>query len=240
MLEIYNEKFTVRTWDVDAKDHLSMAAAFNWCQEIAGIHADKLGVGVDFMREHKVAWILSRMSLELERRPGWQEEIECRTWPSGSERLLVWRNYEMADSKGIFGHGRSAWLILDTEKLRPLRPEKWIEKLPHSDKACALEGACQSIDAQEGLAQVSTRRAAYSDIDYNAHVNNARYIQWIQDLFSLEELATWPRMRCDINYLGQTLEGEEVDLFKGPVGKVWHIEGLQHKTGKPSFRAVFS
>ncbi len=194
MLEIYEEDFIVRTWDVDAYDGLTLAAAFNYCQEIAGIHASKLGVGLEAMQKDGVAWILSRMSLELSRRPGWGTSIKCRTWPCGADRLLVFRDYELSDKNGVFARGRSAWLILNMETKRLLRPGAWLEKLPENKGRIALADGAPSLKIPEpdssNLEKSFKRRASYSDLDYNGHVNNSRYIQWAQDCFKLEELAS--------------------------------------------------
>lgn len=235
MNEIHEETFTVRTWDVDGCDGLSMAAAFNYCQEIAGIHANELGVGMDSMREKGAAWILSRMSLELSRRPGWGKTLRCRTWPRGAERLFVYRDYEIEDDAGIFARGRSAWLVLDIAKKRPLRPESWIESLPLNANRAALDGGASAVGELVDSAPCGERRAAYSDIDYNKHVNNARYIQWVQDCLSFDELSSWPAMRCDINYLSEVKEGELIALHRAPSSGGWAVEG--RKGEAPAFRA---
>ena len=59
---VREEPFTVCTWDVDQADRLTMAAAFDFCQEVAGNHARALGVGAEILRDKGFAWVLSRMS----------------------------------------------------------------------------------------------------------------------------------------------------------------------------------
>jgi hypothetical protein len=67
--------------------------------------------------------------------------------------------------------------------------------------------------AREDLIKTGERRAVYSDIDFYGHVNNVRYIQWIQDMVDPGILDTADQIRLDINYVNEVLPGETVELW---------------------------
>ncbi len=75
-------------------------------------------------------------------------------------------------------------------------------------------------------------------------MNNARYVQWIQDVLPSEALEGVDSYRFDIDYLSETKADEVVDLAVGLVpegaGRIWSIEGKKKDAPKPSFRAQFS
>lgn len=168
-----DETFKVCTWDVDQSDKLKMSAAFNFCQEVAGNHARTLGVGAEVLREKGFAWVLSRMSLSLEERPGWGTNIVARTWPRGTDRLFAIRDYQLMTPEGrIFARGRSAWILFNTTSLRPQRVEALGVEIPDNPGMDALPDGAKSVEARTGLVARGDRRAGYSDIDYNGHVNN--------------------------------------------------------------------
>jgi len=244
---IHEETFKVRTWDVDRSDRLSMAAVYNYCQEVAGNHATALGVGMAYMQANGIVWILARMSAALETRPPSGAELIVRTWPRGTDRLFAIRDYELVDTAGaVLGRGRSAWMVVDAASFRPRRPEAVAEGLPTNEGRDSLADGALAIKAAEGLAVVARRSVAYSDIDYNNHMNNARYAQWIQDAVDPEALATADSMRLDINYLAEMKPGSAADILVGGPSDLdgwqarYDVEGRSVPDGQATFRARLS
>ncbi len=238
---VWQEEFTMRFWDVDKTDRLTLSGTVDFFQEAAIAHAEHLGVGKIILDQKKQAWILSRMSVFIERRPVKDETILVRTWPRGPEKLFVLRDFDFRDKDdNAIVRGRSAWLVLDMEKHRPLRPQPIVEGMPLNEGMDALPDGAQGIDAEDGLIKTYDRRAGYSDIDYNGHVNNARYIQWIQDAIEPDILYNARQMRLDINYLSEVKPGETIGIWSGPVrGKTGTlaVEGKNPDSDVSSFRA---
>jgi acyl-ACP thioesterase len=223
---IFSEKRSVGFGDIDRSDTLTVASAFDFFQDAAISHAEILGVGRDVMKMTGQVWILSRMSVFMERRPRFGEAITVRTWPRGTHKLFAVRDYDIqgADGKAAI-RGRSGWLILDLEKRRPLRPQALMEPLPLNEGLDSLPGISTANESPPGLrpefesaspVKTVSRKACYSDIDYNGHMNNTRYIQWIQDLFEPEILENARSLRLDINYLLEVLPGETLELLFMP------------------------
>jgi acyl-ACP thioesterase len=248
MSDQHAETFILRTWDVDRADRLNPAALANFFQEAAGDHAEELGVGLEPMRAEGLGWILSRLSYTLSRRPGRGETLTVRTWPHGTDRLFAVRDYEVLDAAGArIGAGRSGWLVVDLASLRPKRPEAVTAGLPRNAERAALPDGIGPLAARADLAPAGTRRAAYTDLDYNGHVNNARYLQWAQDALAASDLEAAAGFRVDVNYLAEVKLGQSIELFaaalpaepSGSSGRDrsgWQVEG-RHAAGAPAFRA---
>jgi hypothetical protein len=92
-----------------------------------------------------------------------------------------------------------------------------VDALPHNTGRDAFPAGCVGLDQREGLEKISERSALYSDIDFYGHANNARYIQWIQDVTDMEALTKASQIRLDINYLSEVLPGETVELWAAPI-----------------------
>lgn len=239
MLDFWEETFPVRFKDVDPSDRLTLAAAFDYFQEAAINHAEQLGVGRGAMAQTGQVWILSRISAVLERRPTYREPITVRSWPRGWEKLFALREYDIRDASNTpIARGSSGWLILDREKRRPLRPQSVMASLPLNRDLDTLPGGAAALETRDNLSKTGERRALYSDIDYNGHVNNTRYIRWIQDILEPEMLEQASQMRLDINYLGEIKGGEVTELWTSPLGSS-HIafEGRRQSGGQAVFRA---
>jgi acyl-ACP thioesterase len=163
-------------------------------------------------------WILSRISVYLIRRPKFKETVTVRSWPRSWEKLFAIRDYDIRDEAGgALVRGRSGWLILDMEKRRPLRVQQVVESLPPNEGINAFSASAPGLEGRDNLSLAGERRALYSDIDYNGHLNNTRYIQWVQDITDPELLESAPSMRLDINYMSEVKPGEGVELWAGPI-----------------------
>jgi acyl-ACP thioesterase len=216
-MDVIQEKFRLRFSAVDPSDRLSLAATLDLFQEIASDHAEDLGVGREAMSVTGQVWILSRISVQWDRRPKWRDPLTLRSWPRGSDKLFALRDYDIRDEEDRpLVRGRSGWIILDREKRRPLRPQAIMEQLPRNEGLDALPDGPVSLSFPEGngsAVKAGERRALYSDIDYNGHVNNTRYIEWIQDIAEPGVLERAARMRLDVNYLSEVKLGGTVELW---------------------------
>ena len=216
-MDIWQEEAVLRFGSVDKSDRLTLGAVFAFLQEAAISHAFVLGTGREALAENGQAWVLSRISVFVRKRPKYGEKVTIRSWPRGSEKLFCIRDYDIKDSTGTCVRGRSGWLIIDTGKRKPLRVETVAKILPPNDGINAMNHGPLALKTLENLVHTGSRQAAYSDIDYFDHVNNVRYVQWIQDMTAIDQLAGAEQMRLDINYISEVLPGERVELFSAPL-----------------------
>ena len=79
---------------------------------------------------------------------------------------------------------------------------------------------------------------AYSDLDRNRHVNNARYISWVCDCFAPERYEDQTILDLEINYLQQAFAGERIRMEIEEQGQSFLIQGSSDETGAPLLRAA--
>jgi acyl-ACP thioesterase len=219
MADIGMQEISVGFGDIDTSDRLTLARTFDYFQEAAIDHAEELGVGRAALARSRQVWILSRIGALIEKRPKFREKIIVRSWPRSWEKLFAKRDYDIRDAAGnVLVRGRSGWLVVDIETHRPLRPQPIVETLPKNEGCDALNEIV-SLTVRENLTLAGERTPRYSDIDYNGHVNNARYVQWIQDITEPDLLVKADSMRLDINYISEARLNETVELWKAPIGQ---------------------
>jgi acyl-ACP thioesterase len=241
-MNVLSNTFPLCFRDIDRSDRLTLAAAFDYFQEAAISHAESLGVGREAMAQTGQVWILSRISVLMERRPKYRETVTVRSWPRGWEKLFALRDYDIRDAADTpVVRGRSCWIIIDREKRRPLRPQAVMNSLPLNEGIDALPAGAAGLESRNTLVKTAVRKALYSDVDYNGHVNNARYIQWIQDILDPEVLEGAEKMRLDINYLQEVKPGESAEILWGALEEpgAFAFEGrkLDGESGQAAFRA---
>jgi len=235
---IWSESCAVRFGAIDKSDTMTLDAALNFFQEAAISHAENLGVGRAAMAQTNQVWILSRMSTMINRRPKYDETVTVRTWPRGGEKLFALRDFDMRDAADIpVIQARSNWLIIDMEKRRPLRPQSIMDNLPQNEGMDALSAAV-NLEARPSLQKIAERRALYTDVDYNGHVNNVSYIRWIEDTLNPALLEQAARMRLDINFINEILPDETTEIWSGNIeDKAFAFEGRKSHDGQAAFRA---
>ena len=223
MKDIWREKVNIRFGDVDSSSRLTLGSVFSFFQEAAISHAADLGVGIKALENPEPgfppsAWILSRLSLFVSQRPAYGETVQVSTWPRQWEKLFALRDYEIKDEEdSVVVRGRACWLIIDVEKRKPLRIQPILASIPANEGIDALPAGSAGLAPRETFAKKSERAALYSDIDNYGHMNNARYIQWIQDATEPEILTSADQARLDINYLSEVKPGETVELWTAPL-----------------------
>jgi len=249
IVNIWQEAFPVRFGSIDKSDRLTLDAIFQFFQEAAICHAENLNVGREDMLRTGQIWILSRMSVIVDRRPNYFENITVRSWPRGGEKLFAVRDYDIRDKDNIpVVRARSGWIVLDVEKRRPLRPQSVMDSLPQNEGENALspeDGAIAALEERSNLQKVSGRKALYTDLDFNGHVNNVRYIQWIEDSLAPQFLENADRMRLDINYLNEILGGEDIDIMSADIedpacAEAFAFEGRKAEGSQTSQQAAAS
>ena len=215
-LAVWAETLPVRFNAVDRSDTMTLNTVFALFQEAAISHAENLGVGREDMAAAGQVWILSRMSVRVDRRPAYREQVTVRSWPRGWEKLFAIRDFDVLGSGGSGApviRGRSCWIIIDIEKRRPMRPQAIMDRMPLNEGLDALASVPPALEARPAARVVSQCRALYNDVDYVGHVNNVSYIRWLENALDPSLLERAKRSRLDVNYVNEVLPGESVELL---------------------------
>ena len=236
-VNIWQETLPVRFGSIDRSDRLTLDAVFQLFQEAAISHAENLGVGREDMAKTGQVWILSRISVQVDRRPNYGETVTVRTWPRGGEKLFAVRDFDIRDSSDIpVIYARSAWVIVDIEKHRPLRPQSLMNNLPQNEGLDAMTALPAGLAERGNLQKTAEKKALYTDIDFNGHVNNVRYIEWIENALDPQLLEKADKMRFEINYMNEILSGENIEILSAPFDaensvRAFAFEGRKTESG---------
>jgi len=223
-----SEHITVKSYDVDWTGLLKLQSLFQYFQEIAGINATRLGVGFEELRKRRLFWVLSRIKVEIQRLPEWNEVVELSTWPKSVDRLFAIRDFRMKDLSGaILLNATSAWLLVDMDKGRPQRFELLPVDIRTYHGEDAIAAPFEKIQPVATMVRSHSRGVMPGDLDVNHHVNNATYIGWITDCFSPEFLGQKAVRALEVNYVSEAVFGDTVSVNWGDRGGgVYDIEVL--------------
>jgi len=238
---LYTKKYKVDTRDIDFTGRMKLSSIFLYFQDIAGEHAENLGMGRAVMEDKGVIWVLVRARVDIIRYPHWKEEITIETWPQEPNRLEFMRDFLIRDSKGeILVKAVSTWVIID-EKTRKLRKTESIFRgYPPTIKERAIYCKLGRLKPNGKLDKVYAREVRYSDIDQNEHLNNAKYVDFIMDAFTIDEHRKYFVKSIEIDYSNEALPGDTISFFRDMSQideNIIYMEGINEDSGEINFKA---
>lgn len=211
---IWNDSYPIHSYDVGPGKQTPLPVLCRFLQESAYRNAHHLGFGYDQLKAKRQFWVLSRLLVKIQHYPTWNDTVKIYTWPVGVERLFAYRDFELYDQHDRYlGAASSAWLILDSEKRRPQRPEDLAKQFEMVSDRHALDEKPEKLPALEDPVPGAFFPVRFSDLDLYDHVNNARYIQWIVDHYSPEMHRDYRIASFEINFLAEARFGDQVQVL---------------------------
>jgi acyl-ACP thioesterase len=228
------QKHKVTSFEIDNHGFLKLSGLFELLQDNAYNNATLINCGYDVMKNLGIFWILSRIKIRLERVPRWNDEISLTTWPRGFDKLFGVRDFIVRDSEDHpIITATSYWLIIDAKTYMPRRLSTTPLQFPdiHSTPK-ALDEPLSKLESLHPMKEEFVRKIMISDIDVNHHVNNARYLDFIQDAFHPDGIRMDRLESIQVNYNGESRIDDQISIRKSGSGEDFSVELLNADSGK--------
>ena len=207
---------TVGPSDCDRRARMSIPAAFDCFMDIASIHAEKLGIGAQFMMETGMFWLTAKTRIRFLKRPGMLEDIKIATWPLRPRGVQTIRDYTMTSGDGeVLCEGKTQWAVLNTKTGGLVKID---DVFPSDLDLCeekVLDEPFQRIN--EDIADCE-KYASYTvrsvDIDLGGHMNNVAYVRALFGTFTSGELEELDIEDCEVTYKHSLYEGDTMTFYR--------------------------
>ena len=210
---IHQEKFTVRSYEMDVQGVASVPAICNYLQEVAGNHATELGVAVDHLFRKNMTWVLSRLHVKVFRFPFWREEIKIETWPSGRQNKFAIRDFLIFDQKhNILVKASSSWMIINLNTQKPIAMPEFMDAIRLPDRKRAIDDSFPKMSIPKNPNLERSFDVRLSDLDINQHVNNVKYIEWALESVPLDVWKEKILSELEISFRAETMYGEKITI----------------------------
>ena len=176
-MDKYTKKFNIPFYDGDKDGYIRPINILKYFGETSGEETDRL-LGEKEI-ELNYGWMLYRWKVEIVEYPKVKDDIEIKTWVSRLDRFYAFREFTLFDGNGnTMVKASTVWLCIDMNRKRPIRiPKEYAEAIEEVGGANFKNFYDFKDEIQvSGYSDFKVRR---SDIDYNNHVNNTRYLSWI-------------------------------------------------------------
>ncbi len=202
---IHRRTFRVRSYECDAYGHVNNANYLRYMQE-AALDASA-AVGYDEARYTALGhiWLIRETKIEYLRPLRFGDSVEVTTWVADFRRVRSRRLYELRNSadQQIVAKGLTDWVYIERATGRPARvpPEMVTAFIPDADDLATEAEARDPFPAAPPPppgAFTMQRQVEWRDIDVEQHVNNATYLNYIEECGILAAAAFgWPTKRIE-------------------------------------------
>lgn len=220
----YTVSYFLSAAECNAQREMSLPLLAQRFLDISTAHANEIGVGYERMLANGAAWVLSRITIGIDRMPSISEHLTLRTWVENINRLFCERIIEVSDAEGTpIAYGRTIWAGINMATRRPSDLTPLFPEIEISDRPCpiAKHSKLSPIGDPDHITMYNFR---FSDIDFNRHVNSTRYIEFMLDQWGVSFFDRNRVSRFEIAYLAEAHFNDIVEVRRKGDAQVQDFE----------------
>ena len=213
MALVLEQKIQILSSHTDMFSRLRSSVLARLLQDAAIVHAEELGVGRQVGLEKDALWVITRLSVEIERLPMWGETVTLRTWPGETRLGLFPRFFELTDESGsVLLKASTIWLLMHAQERQMLNPKSIGMEVSGQNREGQLSLPARRVPFPAEFTGEMGRTVLYSETDVNGHMNNTRYLDWADDLLPVEFHRNHALKRLWVEFRSEILCGQEAVL----------------------------
>lgn len=178
----YTHHYKIKWHDTDANREVRPSKLLMYMQETGNLQLEDSGMSLDALRDrHGLAFILSRISMQIKKPLYAYEEIDVQTWVNDGKGFAFNRYFRVLRGDEVIAEAASVWALIDIHDKRLLRTNEFTVPAPVDDPLETDLPRRVHFSPSMPLTDVGERTIRYSDIDYNGHMNNTNYPDMLCD-----------------------------------------------------------
>lgn len=190
---MYTFNSRIRYSEVDMDGRLTTESLLNYFQDCSTFQSEDLGLGLSYMKERNLVWVLNMWQIDVSRYPDMGEKVLIGTLPYDFRGFLGYRNFWMQDEEGNrLAVANTIWTLLDTEKGRPAMPPEEMKEGYAVSERLEMEYLPRKIAIPKQGESMPEFAVSRHHLDTNKHVNNGQYVQmaleYVKEDFKIRRL----------------------------------------------------
>lgn len=210
---VTDRNYNIHYYEIDIHKRVLITSIMDYLGDMAMYQSESLGVGIEYLKEHKMAWVLYKWDITMLSYPLLNANIKLATYAHSFNKFYAYRKYEIFDDKeNKIGQADSVWILINTDSRRPMRITKDMFEVYGigDNKNAPID--IENILSINTINSEKSFHVRYSDIDTNKHVNNVKYAAW-----ALETIPKDIMLNCELNnikvtYIKETTYGEIIKV----------------------------
>ncbi len=201
MEEKYTQGYTVQSHFIDGACRFTLIGMVAKAQDLVSFHFGEHALSIPHMNRRGQTWVVSKQHFEIAEYPLWRDELALQSWLEPIKGPFVYYDFafsfvqngkKLSATQKIenapitnetplepFLKANSLWLVLDSEKLRPVKPSGFEFDNFGTSEEQTFPQKFPKINLPEKWQVESEFSPLLPDIDLNGHVNNIVYVSYI-------------------------------------------------------------
>ena len=225
---MYSFNSRIRYSEMDETGRLRLESLLDYFQDCSTFHSEDIGLGVDYLKERHLVWVMSSWQIVAQRYPKLGEMVSVGTAPYDFKGFIGYRNFLMTDREGKrLACANTIWSLLDTETGRPVKPPKGMMEGYGLEPKLDMDYAPRRIGLPEDLAEGEPVQIKEHHLDTNHHVNNGQFVRIAID--SLGRKCEVKQLRAE--YKKQVMLGDVLVPYTAFLENGKYVTALKDKEG---------
>jgi medium-chain acyl-[acyl-carrier-protein] hydrolase len=210
---VTKENYRVHICDVDYKGKLLPNRLMDFFQSTSTIQSETIGAGIEVLMQENKAWFLVKYEIDFIKYPELLDEVTASSEATCIDKFYANRLFQLRDKCGdLLAEGRTQWMLADLETGKVTRDmTKYIEPYqlnPEDTRTFSISGIkkLKNIDIENRF------KVRYMDIDFNRHVNHVKYLTWVIENISLDDVLGKELAQVRIIYKRQCFYGDIIKV----------------------------
>ena len=201
---MYTFDSRVRYSEVGVDGNMTIESLLDYFQDCSTFHSEDVGLGVDYLNELHMVWMLSSWQICVNRYPHLCERITIGTAPYEFRGFIGYRNFEMKTTEGeVLAYANSIWSLMDIQRMTPAKPNEQMLRGYSLEEKYPMEYAPRKIAMPEGGKDIEPFTVKQHHLDTNNHVNNGQYVRMAMDCiakdFDIRQLRVEYKSQAKLN-----------------------------------------
>ncbi len=209
----FKEKYKALFHDTDTNGIIYPSRLFMFLQETAHGHTNSVGCAPEIMieRDGGCFW-LTRICVSILSDIHFGDELEVETFATNDSRGFSFnRCFEIYRNGEKVCEAYSVWALMNLKAMRPMAVKDWNIDLGLEDPIKPSAPLHARIPKDIELAPSGTQMVYYRDVDYNGHMNNARYPDILCGFLREDVLSGKRISEISINFMHEAAKGETIE-----------------------------
>ncbi len=238
---VFAKSFAVETYNTSYFQTIKISDLFKYLQEVAALHSESMQIGFNDLMSASGAWVLTKQLVKINRLPKSLEKFKIHTWSHKHNKIIATRNFVVTDSQNkIIIEAVSDWVVIDVVKRRIIPLSKINLSSVMSYDLQLFSEDLKKIDInRHNLVNTFSKKARFSDIDMNGHMNNTCYIDMILDSLAEHFDKHYSLQEIDTNFIQEVKYLQEISIKTYLIDTLlYHHEIISCDDGKQVFTAT--
>jgi acyl-CoA thioester hydrolase len=220
---VHTRVFRVRNYECDGYGHVSNANYLRYMQEAATDASAAAGYDIERYNAMGQYWLIRDTDIQYLAPLTYGDSVEVKTWVLDFRKVRSRRAYEMRNvaTGEMVAKAVTDWAYIDAATGRPAAiPTEMTD-------AFFAGGAPTDVPARERFpappppppgVHIIRRRVEWRDIDPQQHVNNANYVNYMDDAaFEISRVGGWPAERMIAEGFAVLVRGHRIEYLQPAV-----------------------